>query len=528
MTAMVSHPGDTDEQLSDEEWAKQLESEGALLPRPGEAIPVTAYANPARQAQIAQGIPFGARASNAPERVFDPDTGKMVDAAKPATASLQSKTPGAVDFAPTPSEAAAPAVPSIPTGAGSVVPAHEAAVVDPKRQAQIATDLGQAREAVGRQGEAASGEALSEGATKANLAALLKKQADEAYDRIEKNKGSYQEQLARLADVQNEAASVGIDPARYQKDRTPAQRFMGAIAAAAAGAAAGWNHQSGNAYLESQERAQQADIEAQKEGIQAKRQRAADFRAALADQAQQMDADNATIREAAGLERESVAAQGEGSSAAYKAQIAQAASDEKAAMLGAQSGKELAGMNRYAPTSRSGGFDSAKLGTMAFEIMKADAANGVSTSPEQARARAFAVMTGNLAGQGGLAAKPAKSAEAGMTIGAAPQSVAWNPLRGIQGTDANHRKLAIDQYNATIMGTAHKAFGARTPEAQKEIMAGYIVNTGDTQDTIDRKHAAFVEKFGAPAAVGGVGVGPRKIVMRPITAPSEETESEEP
>ena len=430
----------------------------------------------------------------------------------------------AVDFAPTPADSAPPAVPSIPTGAGGVVPAHEVAAVDPKRQAQIATDLGQAREAIGRQGEAASGQALSEGATKANLSALLKKQADEAYKRIGENKGSYQEQLARLADVQNEAANAGIDPDRLTRNMTPAQRFMGALAAAASGAAAGWNRQTGNAYLESQERAKQSDIEAQKEGIQAKRQRAADFRAALADQAQQMEADNATIREAAGLERESVASQGEGAGAAFRAQLAQAASDEKAAMLGAQSGKELASMNRYSPGGRTG-FDQTKLSTMAFEIMKADAANGVSTTPEQARARAFAVMTGNLANAGGLAPKPAAAGKGTPVVLTPPKSTEWDPRRGIQGTEAFANKEGQEQWNSGI--EAALIGRGISPRAVKDIAAPYRVEPGMSKDTVAARVAAFQQSFGGGAADNGAPA-PRRIVMRPITAPPGEADTDEP
>lgn len=77
----------------------------------------------------------------------------------------------------------------------------------------------------------------------------------------------------------------------------------------------------------------------------------------------------------------------------------------------------------------------------------------------------------------------------------APKSTNWDPTRNIQGTAAFGDKLQQDQYNAQIMGTAHKQFGARTPEAQREIMAGYLINPGDSQETIDAKAAAYKKNF---------------------------------
>lgn len=86
-------------------------------------------------------------------------------------------------------------------------------------------------------------------------------------------------------------------------------------------------------------------------------------------------------------------------------------------------------------------------------------------------------------------------ADAGAAGTPAPKSTNWDPTRNIQGTEAFSDKLQAQQYNAQIMGTAHKQFGARTPEAQQEIMKGYIINPGDSQDTIDAKTAAYKRDF---------------------------------
>ena len=454
-------------------------------------------------------------AANMNDPNFIAKLNKVAAASNVPTGAAPKPSVADADFAKTPAELAAEATPAVPAPALHATTAHETAVVDPRRQAEIASDLGAAREAVTRQGEAAGGLAFSEGATKENVAKTLKRQADEAYKRIDQNKGSYQEQVARLADVEDQAKSAGIDPDRYLKSKSPGERFMMTLAAMVAGAAAGYNRQSGNAAIEAQRADKDADIAAQREDVQGKRLAVSDYRARLAEQAKQMDADEATIARASELERQGVTTEGEASGAGFKAQLAQAAADEKGATMGAAGAKEMAGMNRFSPAGIAGGVDPNKLASTAFEIMKFDAENGLSTTPEQARAKAYAVLTGGT-GAGGLAPKPAAGGKGGPITLTPPKSTEWNPLRGLQGTEGFRSKEGQEQWNAGVEAALIR--GGISPRAVKDIAAPYRVEPGMSKDTIESRVSAFATNFGGggqPQASAGAAA-PRKIVMRPI------------
>ena len=115
-----------------------------------------------------------------------------------------------------------------------------------------------------------------------NTAEFLDKQARETMKRAEDGKQSYRDALAELAQQQQQAAKLGIDPNHLERNMSGGQRLMYGIAAALSGAAAGFNRQSGNLAIEEHDKAIDRDIAAQREGINAKRLGVADMKDRIA------------------------------------------------------------------------------------------------------------------------------------------------------------------------------------------------------------------------------------------------------
>ena len=111
----------------------------------------------------------------------------------------------------------------------------------------------------------------------------------------------------------------------------------------------------------------------------------------------------------------------------------------------------------------------------------------------------FPTFLQSMQGAGGASAASRPGSDKGklgnLTV-PAPTSSEWSPVsRNIQGTPEFRNAQSQDQWNSQVMGVMHQVRGARSPEAMKEVGGAYLVNKGDSQDTIDSKVAAFHRDF---------------------------------
>jgi hypothetical protein len=81
------------------------------------------------------------------------------------------------------------------------------------------------------------------------------------------------------------------------------------------------------------------------------------------------------------------------------------------------------------------------------------------------------------------------------------KSTEWQGLtRGFQGTDAFKNVKDQQSYNSLVLTQAHKN-GIRDPDKAREVMAPYIIEKGDSQETIELKNKNFLRDY------GGAGTG---------------------
>ena len=145
----------------------------------------------------------------------------------------------------------------------------------------------------------------------------------------------------------------------------------------------------------------------------------------------------------------------------------------------------------------------AEIAKEAQAIGEAEANRGKPITPEEARSLALRFHAAGT-GTGGLTGKGAPGAvDAGDVAGTAGKSTSAleNPLnlisRQFSSTEAGQAQLANEQQNAPILGYVHKAFGARTPEAQEHIAAPFLRQPGDSQERLEQKHRGLLKMLAA-------------------------------
>lgn len=401
-----------------------------------------------------------------------------------ATSSAEPTSQGGVAYKPkSAAQAAAP-----PTARAATPPGPNPLLSAYDREAAAARELTSAEQ---KQAEDAS------------VAAALKAQkiGEQAADIEAKAKSRDAElaaQQAKIDKLSEDYSKERVDPEHWWHSRSTGQKIAFALAAALGGFAAGFRG-GPNTALEQMNRAIDADIDAQKTAMANKRVSIENQKGALAemykrfgnmDQAetaarlvslQQLDLQ--AQQYAVGSNSEVIAARGQ----ALQAQIAK----EKAALEA---------------KLQSGGGGSNIEAMVVKRMQDIRDKSGGTISIDDARKQAIAEITGQTGVSGGYSKPDAESGA--LNPGPVPgsTSVLSHPLDaasaalGIRGTEGYNKKLQREQYNATVMGIAHKVFGARTPEAQREIMGGYILDANDDDTTIANKKAALVSKFGHGAA----------------------------
>lgn len=300
--------------------------------------------------------------------------------------------------------------------------------------------------------------------------------------------------------MQEEAAKGQIDPDRWMGNHSKALATVAmALGAFGSGLSRGRNP---NWAADMVNQRISADIDAQKENIANKRKNAEASSNLYAMKLRQFgDERQAELATHAQLiEQYKLTAQAEAQRAQSPVMMAKA--KQLTAQLDMEQAKLHAQLEKYVPPS--GGGNEAELVKRTMELRDKAAANGHELSPQEARQVAIAEMTGQdhdapgyAKAPAGSKAEPPDSAVAGTT----GKSTAWNPLRYIPGTDAANTQLENEQQNAPILGYVHKAFGARTPEAQEHIAAPFLRQPGDSQARLEAKHRGLVKMLAA--AKGG-------------------------
>jgi hypothetical protein len=299
------------------------------------------------------------------------------------------------------------------------------------------------------------------------------------------------------------ASELKEDPDRWWKGQGTADKVRLTLASALGGFLSGYRGGPNQALQQINQHIDR-DIAAQRKDIEQAHGRVADMKGSLAEMYRRFG--NMEQAEGAArilhLQQLDQEAQEHGASA--KSDLVRANADLASRQFQSEIEKTKASMAAKA----GGGTDPrAAILKRAQEIANA---SGGTISVDAAMGRAAdeyrAAYGGSATGNTTTYAKPAPGGE--IKVGEAPGST--NPFAhpidaataalGIQGSAGNDKRVARDQYNADIMGYAHKAFGARTPEAQREIMGGFIIAPNDDERTIARKKEAFMSKYGHGAA----------------------------
>ena len=348
--------------------------------------------------------------------------------------------------------------------------------------------------------------ARREGAENANYGAGERKAAQDL-------EGDARVKQFDIDSLSRDLGSSKEDPNRWARSQTTGAKVGWTIAAFLGGLSAGWNHHS-NHVLEQINREVDRDLAEQHSEIEAKKGRLADMRGALAESYRRygVGQQQRAVAHAAALG--DIVAQTQAMAAESNNPVVQAKADQLTAQL-RQKQDEI--MLRLTAPKGGAGVTPAQIAEKALEIAKFEAQNGRSITPEEARAKALAFYTG-AGGQQGLAAKPGEGGAATAAIGQVPDTHGSNnnllqhPINaltgalGIQGTEGYENKLAADRAATPVLGYAHKAWGARTPEAQREIWGENLPSPHDTAETAAvkaRNRAAIISaNGGVPPAAG--------------------------
>ena len=385
----------------------------------------------------------------------------------------------------------------VPRAQSATIAAHETPTVDPGRIAQLDKDqqdiiganqaIGQAQDQVVRAGADAQ----------AQRAQLLDDQQADMLRHAQERDAYLQRQEEHIAKLSDEVAKAKIDPF---KEESPLDRARYAIAAALGGFVSGFR---GTPNYALQEINQQIDrkIQLQKEAIERKKGQLGDMQGVLASAYRRfgnMDQAEAAAR-AMGLQQFDAEQQ------AYAAKLGDPVAVAKSQMLSKQmqfdKDKLLGSLYQYTParTVSAGGVSAAQqkqVGELAAKFQSEAAANGHEMAPEEARRRAAATL-GITASAGTPYADMAKQAKGdaskkaleNVNVPEAPRSVEWHPERNVQGTDAQKNLIDQQQYNFAVAATLKKAMGERvSPEMLMDVGKGFVINPGDSQETIQRKN----------------------------------------
>ena len=460
-----------------------------------------------------------------PPRVIPAPPPDATPPVKPAAGAPVAWNPGAAGGS------SLPVAPHTASG-GKMIPGQNVATVDPKIAAQVAQANAAKAEADKAIGGGQADAQISGAATHAAKADELSEEAKADASRIAERKGDMRSDIARLQAKIDKASSMGIDPARLTKNMSPGQTFAYGIAAALAGASAGFNHQTGNSFLESQERTRAADIDAQKEAIANARAGVGDYRDQLALKSKELDKLSDAEDRVGGKKLAAVTEAGAGNEGTFASRIAAASGDKSVAEDQKEGAFDQAKFNKWVPAhaGAAGGLTDAQkkeLFSAASDLQRQAQENGHPLTEQQAADQvlkrfyaingtrqtgdtpldyskapaagkngkivpppnpiAVATATGEGVGQDG---KPTGVPSAG--VGAPGWDSFVNPItRHFGGTEAGHAVAAQEESNAAFEVAVRQASAQSgrplQPGAIKEAFESATINPGDSPATIENK-----------------------------------------
>jgi len=245
------------------------------------------------------------------------------------------------------------------------------------------------------------------------------------------------------------------------------------------------------------------DIESQKLEIQSKQHRAEGMHTLLAEKMKQFGDEGAAEVAARAQRYEQFKMQLQSEALRSGSPILQAKAKETIGQLQLEQAKLHQMLEHWQQTGVAGGLTDKDV-QRAYEMYKGQ----LGLSPDQAKQAALALRgvapttglpTLTKPGAGGKEEAATKQLQASashppsaLSLGERIEAGASHlPLvgRAFQGTSGARKEVALEASNIPAYGYAHKVLGARTPEAQKEIVSALIVKPGDSETRIQQKFA---------------------------------------
>ena len=398
---------------------------------------------------------------------------------------------------------------TLPGAATSVIPAHNVATVDPayqRRERELSAQRGQG---VLEQGDVAAQGQLSVAAAKGATEEAIRQRADEVEAARVARRQELQPIIDQMAQQARDTASVHMTS---PDKRSTWGRVADAVGAGLFAAGQGFLHTGGpNPVLERIHGDIDREVERQKEEYGRKKDAIASAGNIYArvyqltgDESQARDAARQVGVDAAKEHVDRIAAQSQAPATKQAASLLKNEIDRTDLERKIQE-------NPRVQAQAAGGALAADV-ARARELRNKAAEAGHDLSPAEGMRQAVLERTGTDLGGGGDLASYAKQLKGAGTTPPLPNmtraSTAYDPSRLVQGTEGAKNAGTQARYNASVMAAMHTKLGIRSPEGMAQVGGAYMVQPGDTQETINRKTRAFaadilVRPDQGPAPGGG-------------------------
>lgn len=392
-------------------------------------------------------------------------------------------------------------------GGVTTVGATELPTIDPKRIAAI--DNAQRSQIAAAQDitDIEAHQAEDKGVSALLLGKKLSDQQAEITTKAKERDDYLKLQEDKISKLSSDVANQRIDPDHWWHSQSTGDQIRYTIAGVLGGFLQGYQGRKTNFAMDEINRRIDNDIGAQKEAILSKRGQIGDMQGLLASAYRRfgnMEQAEAATRAVA---LQQFDAEQQGYAAGSDSQLVLAKSQQLSAQMQEAREKSLAGLYKYAPAHQVGGTPDLHADYRKYTIAELAKPGGAAVD--------YPTFVRMVTGEGGasIATAPGKHGGAAPNI-PAPSSVAWDPRRHIQGTEAFGHAQGQDRWNSAVLAAVHQQNpAAKGLEAMEHIGSAYLVKPGDTQQTIDRKVEAFHSDFGAG---GAQSAGP-SYSLSPIT-----------
>lgn len=492
--------------------------------------------NAARQAAAPEMSRFATSAGPGAGQIAPPPA----PAGPPAPAAKVN--PADLSFAPAP-RAASGAVDSLAnyltTPRSTTIPAANIPKVAPETIAKIQAAGTEAGAAQKQLGEAqAAGEELTQNVENVR-GKTLALQATETQQAAEKHDEKIQQITEQLEGLVRDHATSKIDPDRWWKRLDTGDKIRFSVANMLGAFANGFSGgRVQNSAMETINGHIQNDLMAQRQEIEQKKGRVEDMRGLLAETYKRFGNMDQAMAAAHALALQQVDSEQRQYAALSNSQVRLAESRQASAKLQEEQALQLANLYTYRPGgtttsnplvdyltySKKWAQGDQKVPLMSFaEYTQAVGGGGhaASLQGEETPDARYRKYVDKVAGEGGTPLSRVEwdkttSGEQASGPGTStphPQSVAYNPLRNVQGTEAYGKENEQARYNAALTRailTKYPKGIERNQAMVEQLQRAYSIQPGDTQDTIDRKVRAARADLGMSGGIGpDVGFTPR-------------------